>query len=73
MSPAKYYFWKILLSTCTASPKLTDRKVLKKIIYYKFQSDYSKIWAKKMVGKLWKQKKQNKKKTLSRTESYHHR
>ena len=33
MSPAKYYFWKILLSTCTAPPKLTDRKVLKKIIY----------------------------------------
>ena len=52
MSPPKYYFWKILLSTCTASPKLTDTKVKKKIIYYKFQSDYSKSWAKKMVGKL---------------------
>lgn len=24
----------------------------KKIIYYKLQSDYSKSWAKKMVGKL---------------------
>lgn len=29
MSPPKYYFWKIL-STCTAPPKLTDRKVKKK-------------------------------------------
>ena len=28
------------------------RKLKKKIIYYKFQSDYSKSWAKKMVGKL---------------------
>ena len=30
MFPPKYHFWKILLSTCTAPPKLTDRKIFKK-------------------------------------------